>query len=482
MRSLIIAGAKTALGTVLVALLGFASTKVVALAVGPAGIGVYSLLRQCLMTAVVLATLSPQVAIAHVVADGERHGSLNARLSTVFSIVAAITAMLIAFGIWQAPTIAASLLPNLSAGSALIALLAIPLAINAAFVVLLNVLQAFRSVGAASAAAVAGAAATALFAYPLGRLAERDLAALVALLAIGPIASLAAAALFAWRAGWLAPSMASWLRLELQGKVARRFLRLSGATVLAALIASASLLALRGVVAHRTGLEGAGLFDAAWAVSHNAFGLVLTAFGSYYLPTLIRMTDSAQTEKLVNQALFLTTLAVLPLVAAALAFRDELVVLLYSGAFLEAGSALRWLLFAQCFRIAAWSLSFLALARGRMRALVAADASWSLALLGATCLETNPLPLLEWLGIAYLACYAVYFAFFMAYVRVLDAIRFGNGVTLTWCAVVALALVAALLPPVPMVQLVLPPLAIAVSVIGWRWRAKLVGEPGLSDH
>jgi enterobacterial common antigen flippase len=482
LRHLIVAGAKAALGSALVALFGFVSTKVLALALGPAGIGVYSLLRQCLMTATVLATLSPQAAVAHAVVNGERSGSPSGQLSTVFWMVAAIAVMVVAIGVWCADFLAGWLLPDLPGGGRLIAVLAIPLLLNVAFVVLLNVLQAFRAVGAASVAAVAGAAATSLLAYPLGlRAAAGEFEALVLLLAVGPVVSVIAAAISGWRTGWLAPALSAWLRLDVRVAAAREFLRISGAGVLGALFAAAAVLAVRTIVANRSGLELAGIFDAAWTISHNCFGLGIAAFGSYYLPTLMRVRERSDAEILINQAFFLVTVAALPAVVTALAFSRELIMLLYSAAFLDAAPSLRWLLIGQCFRLAAWTLSFLALARGRMLVLVIFDGAWSLGFVAAGFLRLGDLPLMTWLGIAYAVLYALYFAAFVLYVRRMQGVRLGSRLLLLWCAALAIALVAAVLlgdaqGPGSALQAGCCGASVIFSTIAWwrrpRWLAK----------
>jgi O-antigen/teichoic acid export membrane protein len=482
LRHLISAAAKTALGSALVALLGLASTKVLSLVLGPAGIGVYSLLRQCLMTATVLATLSPQAAIAHAVVSGERTGAPGVQLSTVFWIVVAISGLVAGIGVWCSDSLAAWLLPDVPDGGRLIAALAFPLLFNVAFVVLLSVLQAFRAVGAASIAAVAGAAATALLAYPLGlRAADGDFGAVVLLLAAGPLVSMAAAAVSGWRAGWLGPALSAWLRLEVRTAAVREFLRISGAGVLAALLASAALLAVRTIVANRSGLELAGVFDAAWTISHNLFGLVVAAFGSYYLPTLMRLRERTETEILINQAFFLITVAALPAIVAALAFSRELVVLLYSAAFLDAVPSLRWLLVGQCLRLAAWTLSFLALARGQMHVLVILEAAWCLGFVAAGLLGLGNLPLLTSLSVAYAVLYALYFAAFIFYARRMQRIGLSFRLILNWFAALAIAFAAAILleySPAPSraLQAACCVVAIIFSMLAWRWRPQWLAK------
>lgn len=153
---LIVAGAKTASASIAVALCGFVATKILAVLLGPAGMGIYSLLRQCLMAATVVAALNPQTAMAHAIVRGQRDGLLNIYLSSIFWLVCASAAAVMSIGLWYSAPVAEWLLPDVPESRRLVALLALPLAIQASSVVLLNVLQAFRAIGAASTASVAG--------------------------------------------------------------------------------------------------------------------------------------------------------------------------------------------------------------------------------------------------------------------------------------------------------------------------------------
>lgn len=441
MRHLIFAGLKAASASVVLAVCGFVSTKILAVVLGPTGIGAYSLLRQLLMTATVVASLNPQAALAHAVARGERTGALDLHLSTAFWTVLGATGLAVGAGLALSGAAAGRLLPGWPGQGNLVALMAIPLVANVLSVVLLHTLQGLRLIGAAGIASIAGAAATAACSYPLAlRAAQGEVASLVGLLLVGPLVSLAVAAFFGWRAGWLAAAMSSFRRLEVDRDGLGGFLRISLAGLAAALVAAASLLAVRSIVANDAGLEAAGVFDAAWTISHGCFGLMLAAFGSFYLPTLISVRDAREAHRAVNQALFLVTLVGAPAVVAGIAFRRELVALLYSPQFHAADGALLWMLAGQYLRFAGWTLSFLALARARMRVIVISETLWCLGLIAAALAGPRGEAPLVALGIAYAALYAAYFAFFAGSARWMEGLRLERGVMRTWF--IGLAIVA----------------------------------------
>jgi PST family polysaccharide transporter len=410
---------------------------------GPSGIGLYSLLKQCLAAATVVATLYPQAALAHTVARGDRARATDVFLAGAMLVVLGSTASVLCAGLIFAEALAGWLIPpGVASSRDLIALLAIPIVFNVAFVVLLGVLQGRRAIGAASAAAIVGAAVTAGISYPMAEWAAAgNLSALIGLLVAGPFCSAIVAAALGMRAGWLLPALAAFRACRVNAANMRSFVRMSVVGMLTALVTAMSLLAIRSMIAHGPGLREAGLFDAAWTISHATFGMLLAAFGSYYLPALIAADRAQDRERLVNAVIFLVTLVVVPAIVVAQAFCSQLIGLLYTPEFLEAGNTLRWMLVGEYFRSAAWALSFLALARARMGIVLLADSLWCLGFLGVAYHGATEIGSIEVLGYAYAALYAAYLVFLAVIVINRDGARILGSVACAWLG--GLALVAA---------------------------------------
>ena len=446
MRYLFLAGLKAAAASVLVAACGIVSTKILAVVLGPAGVGLFSLLRQVLMTATVIASLNPQAALAHAVAQGERSGDLGLRLSAVFWALLAWTALVVAAAMaWSRAT--GSLLPaGLPQQSGLAVLMALAVAANVLAVVLLQTLQGLRMIGASGIAAVAGGAVTALCSYPLAlRAAHGAAEALIGLLLVGPLASVAVAAYFGGRAGWLWRALSAFFRLQADRAAMAEFLRIAFAGLAAALLAAASLLAVRSIIARDAGLEAAGVFDAAWTLSHGCFGLLLAALGSYYLPALIGARDAPAAGNAVNEALLLVIAVTVPALLVAMVLRREIAVALYSPQFQVADAALLWMLAGQYLRCTGWCLSFLALARARMRLVLMCEALWCAGIVSAALAGSGDRNPLLSIGIAYAGLYAAYAACFAAYALGEQRLVLERRVLRAWLAGLAIVAAAAAL-------------------------------------
>lgn len=440
MRQLLVAGLKSASATALLAACSLLSVKILAVVLGPAGVGAFSLLRQAFMAATVIASLNPQAAIAHAVARGQRTDSLSLHLSSAFWIVAGWTLFLGAAGLLL--VLAAA--PGFTQRPSAAAVTAAAVYANVLAVVLLAVLQGFRRIGAAGVATVAGGLATLALAYPFARLAAAGQPAwLAGLLLAGPLVCAGVAAYFGWRDGWLAPALSRWRRLEASATACANFLRIALAGLAAALAGALALFAVRALIARDLGLEAAGVFDAAWTVGHAGFGMVLAAFGAQYLPTLIGAGDAGARTRIVNQALLLLALFAVPASVAALAFRGELIALLYSAQFHAAAPALFWIAAAQYLRFGGWALALLALARTRMAYVVCADLAWSIGLVAAALAALPQASALADIGKAYAALHALYLAFFLLYARRVERVRLDRRVAGAWLAGAALVAGAA---------------------------------------
>jgi PST family polysaccharide transporter len=417
MRQLLVAGLKSASASALLAACSIVSAKILAVVLGPAGVGAFSLLRQALMSATVVASLNPQAPIAHAVARGKRSGSIPLQLSTAFWMVTGSMLLVAVAG----GLLAGILRPQLAPVTAV---MVAGVSANVLAVLLLAVLQAFQRIGAAAVAALAGGAATVGLAYPLATLAAAgELVWLAALLLAGPLASAAVAAYLGWRDGWLGPALSRWRRFETSAAARGDFLRIALAGLAAALAGVLALLAVRALVARNFGLEAAGVFDAAWTIGHGGFGMLLAAFGTHYLPTLIGAPDSRARMRVVNQALVLLALFAAPASLAAIALRGELLALLYSGEFQAGAPALFWIASAQYLRFAGWALAYLPLAGAKMAYVVFADAAWSVGLVAAALGASSRPSALRDVGVAYFALHALYLAFFLWYAWRVERVR-----------------------------------------------------------
>lgn len=209
-----------------------------------------------------------------------------------------------------------------------------------------------------------------------------------------------------------------------------------GAVVMASTsLGAASLVLIRAVIIDSQGLQTAGLYQAAYAVSAMNVALVLSAMGADYFPRLSSIEgDRHAANRLVNQQLRAAILLGAPILAALIALAPLVLQLFYSSAFAPATAMLRWQVTGELLKLPGWALGFLLIARRDTARFLLTEMLFVAAYLGGTMLLL-PLVGLAGTGLAYLG------ASILNSVTMLALCRQRHGVRLSSQNVRSLALV-----------------------------------------
>jgi O-antigen/teichoic acid export membrane protein len=278
MREILKAFIKSGSGSVANVVLNVAALKILARILGPAGIGLFSLLRQILQTALIAGTLSGQTALVQG-ASSQKDRARQEYLQTVLMlfIVGGIVmgGGLIAFSPWLARHVTGQ---NDPVTVSLVRWLSLPVFLNTLLVYSNSVLNAQRAIGRLAIVQGGTALGLALSALPVALAVKHGhelafIGMLVSSMALGCGLGFT----FLWRGGWLAQIL-SGLARGFSAEAARHFFTVAGTIAITATVQTVSLLVLRAVVVNQKGLRGAGIFDAAWTLSMGYVTLVLISF------------------------------------------------------------------------------------------------------------------------------------------------------------------------------------------------------------
>ena len=125
---------------------------------------------------------------------------------------------------------------------------------------------------------------------------------------------------------------------------------------------------LRLVIVKQFGLEGVGIWGAAFTISGILVGFVLNAMGTDYYPRLTAVAhDNQLVSKEVNAQTEIALLLATPALLATILFAPLGIQILYSGKFDAAIPILRWSVYGILGRVISWPLGFIILAQGRGR-------------------------------------------------------------------------------------------------------------------
>lgn len=185
----------------------------------------------------------------------------------------------------------------------------------------------------------------------------------------------------------------------------------------AGLLTLLTQLIVRSLVVKDLGLDASGYFQAAWSISMTYIGFVLGAMATDYLPRLSEaIHDHERSKQLVNEQTEMTLLMAAPLLLAMLTLAPWLIELLYAKSFIPATEILRWQVMGDIFKVIAWPMGFIVLALGRGDVFIVTQFTWNAIYL-----------LCVWFGMEKMGLLVVGVGFFIAYFFQVGLLRLVAG-------------------------------------------------------
>lgn len=146
----------------------------------------------------------------------------------------------------------------------------------------------------------------------------------------------------------------------------------------AGLLTLVTQLAARSLILRELGLDAAGHFQAAWAISMTYIGFVLGAMGADYYPRLTEaINDHPRARQLVNEQTEMALLLAGPALLAMITFAPWAIHLLYAESFAPATEVLRWQALGDILKVASWPMGFILLAKGRGGLFILTELTWN---------------------------------------------------------------------------------------------------------
>jgi PST family polysaccharide transporter len=252
-------------------------------------------------------------------------------------------------------------------------------------------------------------------------------------------------ALVAWRYTSRLPAQPA-IRIPLSDLVPRwRALLVMGFAIMAANIVSNLVqLDIRSTLVEDFGLPSAGHFEASWQVSMTYIGFVLTAMGTDYFPRLTAaIHDRDHSNRLVNEQAEVALLLAAPVLIGLAGLAPIGIHVLYSADFGPSIELLRIQALGDTLKILSWPLAFVFLAHGANRFYLVGELLWNAVFFALVTLLLPTLGLVA-TSIAYVVSYLVYLVFTLVVARHLNGLVLERRVVVQAAAifVTALALIA----------------------------------------
>jgi antigen flippase len=178
-------------------------------------------------------------------------------------------------------------------------------------------------------------------------------------------------------------------------------------TVITGLASAATLYLVRVFLSQRTNVEGVGYFQAAWMLSYVYLAAILNGMGADYFPRLSALkNDKNAVNKLANDQIEIGLLIAAPLVVGMISFVGLIISFLYSPDFEASVSLLRWQLSGAFLKVIIFPLTYLFLVKNRGFYYIFIEVLWDLGYLLIIYFSWSVFKF-EITGIAYLIMYFV---------------------------------------------------------------------------
>lgn len=191
------------------------------------------------------------------------------------------------------------------------------------------------------------------------------------LILIGPLAGFICGHFYVFRLG---VGRTSFITTHHYATQWRDLAKIGASFMLASLAMPAGQLVARAIIQQRLGTEALGLFHASTVVSAICTGLVLNAMAADYFPKLSSaITTPSSANKLVNEQTEVALLVLSPLLIAMIGLSPWLMDVMYSREFAASAAILRWQILGDILKVAAWPIGFVLLASGDIRGVLLSE-------------------------------------------------------------------------------------------------------------
>jgi antigen flippase len=206
-------------------------------------------------------------------------------------------------------------------------------------------------------------------------------------------------------------------------KQSRVLIEFGIAMIISGVMGAGVAYATRVLITHQSNIDGLGIYSAAFGISGMLVQFVLGAMGADFYPRLAaKSNDHPGMIKLINEQTEVGLLLAFPGIMATLVFSPLIISILYTREFSESALLLRWFIIGCLGRIISWPLGFSLLAKGQTSLFVMTEIAFNLLHLG-----------LIWMGLQTMGLQGTAAAFAILYVAYAAIILTINRMTIDFC-------------------------------------------------
>lgn len=167
----------------------------------------------------------------------------------------------------------------------------------------------------------------------------------------------------------------------------KRLIHVGAAFMYGAVLSAVVELMIRSLIVKKFGLETNGIYQAAWGISGMFAGFILGAMGTDFYPRLTAVAqDNEHVNRLVNEQTEIGVLLALPGLLGTLAFAPWMMNIFYTAKFLPGAELLPWFVVGVFGQVISWPLGTIQMAKGATKWMFFSRTEASVVYLGLTIL------------------------------------------------------------------------------------------------
>lgn len=152
--------------------------------------------------------------------------------------------------------------------------------------------------------------------------------------------------------------------------------------VVTGFMSTLTLYIVRSFILSRLNLESVGFFQAAWMITTTYIGVILNSMLADFFPRLSSVNkDNIASNKLINEQIEIALVLGTPMITFFMAFSPLIIKTLYSNSFIKTVPLLQWQLFGSFLTLIMWPIGVMFLSKNKGIFSIITDGIWSISYL-----------------------------------------------------------------------------------------------------
>lgn len=206
----------------------------------------------------------------------------------------------------------------------------------------------------------------------------------------------------------------------------KEMVKLGFANAISGIVSTIAMYYVRSFISSNSSIDDVGFFQASWTISNVYLLSVLNAMAADFFPRLSAVNkDNYKVNTLVNEQTEVALLIGSPLIIAMFVFSSLIISILYSAEFSISAMLLNFFVIGSFFKLLSWPICFISGAKGAIKQILISELSWNIVFIAMIWLFWGHFGM-KGIGIAYIFSYIYYLIILFVLVNPLSRFRWND--------------------------------------------------------